>query len=215
MSEQEIRQEQEVSEEANQIDYQEQLQDMQSQIDAMKNKNAELLDELKKNKEQRRAAQEQAEKEKKKKMHEAGEFEQLYQSAIKENEQLQEQLKDINTKAAQQKRKNVAMKIASELANPRDVENLAVFVEQRLNEDGSKVLDPDGQLTVSSYDQLKQEFQDAERFASMLKGNQSSGGGAPGANGGAGSATTLTRAKFDQLGQLERSQFINDGGKVI
>jgi hypothetical protein len=43
-----------------------------------------------------------------------------------------------------------------------------------------------------------------------LKGNQSSGGGAPGGDKVGGAGKTITRAEFDALGDIEKSKFAMD-----
>lgn len=190
------------------------VQDLKGQLDAVKGKNTELLGKMKKYQENLDNAYKEAEIEKKQELEKAGEFEQLYKSALHEKESVEAQLKQFQDRANAERKQNVATKIAAEIANPRDVENLSFFVAQRLNEDGSKVLDSEGQLTVSSYDQLKQEFLDSERYASMLKGNQSSGGNAPGASGNAPS-NKISRDKWESMGALEQDNFLDNGGTVI
>ena len=190
------------------------VEDLKSQLEAVKGKNGELLGKVKKYQENLDNAYKEAEVEKKQELEKAGEFEQLYKSALHEKESVEAQLKEFQDRANADRKESVATKIAAEIANPRDVENLTFFVAQRLSEDGSKVLDKNGDLTVSSYDQLKQEFLDSERYASMLKGNQSSGGNAPGASGNA-TSNTIDRAKWDSMGVLEQDAFLDNGGTVI
>jgi len=109
-----------------------------------------------------------------------------------------------------------AMKIASSLAEGENVGLLTRFVAERLKyaEDGVKVTDSSGDLTVSSLDDLKKEIAGSARFASLIKGNQSSGGGASGGSTGSGAASEVTRADFEAMNQPTRLKFVRGGGKV-
>lgn len=49
-----------------------------------------------------------------------------------------------------------------------------------------KVKDPDGELSASTLDELKAEFESSEDFASVIRGSQGSGSGASGGKGGGG-----------------------------
>ena len=72
---------------------------------------------------------------------------------------------------------NVAMKLAAEIADGANAELLSEFIGRRLkfHDDGVKVTDNSGNLTVSSLSDLKTEFQNDARYSALLKGNQSSG----------------------------------------
>lgn len=147
-----------------------------------------------------------------------GDFEQLYKSAQAELEKVAGERDAIRTERANDARKTAAIKIASELAEGTNVELLSTFIEPRLKytDEGLKVLDDAGQLTVSSLEDLGREISSNARFGSLLKGNQSSGGGATGSgdSGGAG-AGSITRNEFDNLTPDAQMKHIKSGGNVV
>jgi predicted nuclease with TOPRIM domain len=197
---------------------QEQLADVTSQFEAVKSKNDELLGETKKAKEERRVAEEEARKAAQEKAQKDGDFEQLFKSSQEQVSSLTEKLNGLQTSVAKEKRSNAALKIAGELAEGSNAELLATFVERRIGfKDGDvKVLNTTGELTVSSIDDLKKEFQADARYASLLKGNQSSGGGASGGSNSGGAADkTVSRAEFEKWAPDRKSKFFRDGGKLI
>jgi len=67
-------------------------------------------------------------------------------------------------------------------------------------------------LTVSTLDDLSKEFSGSARFASLIKGNQSSGGGAAGGSNSGSAAKEMNRADFDGLDPVAKMKFIKDGG---
>lgn len=111
-----------------------------------------------------------------------------------------------------------ATRIASRLAEGDNVELLSEFINRRIRyENGSmQILDESGKLTAHTLKDLEDEFTNSAKFASLLKGRKSSGGGAKGGKGGAGGeAQTVTRAEFDDMSQADRSEFSKAGGKVV
>lgn len=193
-----------------------QLAALQAERDALLAKNNELLGETKKAKAERQKAAAEAAEAARKKAEADGNFEQLFQSSEKEREALTQQLNEI-TQASQRKEiSNAALKISSELAEGANVELLAEFVSRRLKfaDDGVKVVDESGGLTVSSLDDLRKEIAGSAKFASLIKGNQSSGGSAAGGSSGASGSKEITRAEFDALDQPGRLKFVKSGGKI-
>ena len=145
-----------------------------------------------------------------------GDFEQLFKSSSEQAAQYKEQLDGLTNTIANEKRNNEAMKIAAQLADGYNAELLGEKIAQRLKyaDDGVKVLDSNGQLTVSTVDDLKTEFQNNERFASLLRGNQSSGGGASGGKSGGAAGNVISRADFQGLPPLKQMEHIKGGGKI-
>ena len=200
------------------------LESLQAQIDslntektALLNRNNELLAETKKNKEQRRQAEADAAKKAREKAEAENDYKQLYESSENERNALQSQLDSMNNKIANDKTKSEAMKIAIELADGANAEILSDYISRRLKftDDGIKVTDESGNLTVSSLDDLKKEFAGSARFSSLIKGKQSSGGGASGgAKGGSAAEKNISRAEFDAMSHYERGKFAKSGGKV-
>lgn len=110
-----------------------------------------------------------------------------------------------------------ATRIASRIAEGDNVELISAFIRPRLRFEGGslQVLSATGELTAQSIAELENEFTNSAKYASLLKGRQSSGGGAGGGSGGAGGKTeTMPRSEFDAMEQSERSAFSIAGGKV-
>ena len=146
----------------------------------------------------------------------AGNFEELYASSEKERGVLQAAHDDLRGTIHKKEVAAAAMSIATALAEGENVALLAEFVGKRLKyaDDGIKVTDNAGNLTVSGLDDLKAEFKGSARFAALIKGNQSSGGGAAGGSSGGGASKTMARSEFDTLDAVARSTFMKAGGKL-
>lgn len=148
----------------------------------------------------------------------AGDIEALEQSWQKKFEEQQAVLDQQSKERAEDAIGRAAMGISGKLADGVNQENLEVFVRQRLRyEDGEvKVTDEKGNLTISTVDQLTEEFRANERFASLVTGSKASGSGATTQQGNTGGADkTATRSQFDAMDQNERFSFAKEGGKVI
>lgn len=190
--------------------------DLSSQFEAVKANRDELLGEKKREANKRREAEEAARAAADEKAHATKDYEQLFKSSEAEREKSKAELETLKTGIANEKTVNEATKIASALAEGTNVELLADFVKRRLtyNDGEIKVVNQKGELTVSTTDDLTKEFQNDVRYSALLKGNQSSGGGANGGKNGSGAAKTLTRKEFEALDHLQRPKFLADGGKV-
>jgi hypothetical protein len=108
------------------------------------------------------------------------------------------------------------MKLAAEIADGANAELLSEFIGRRLkfHDDGVKVTDNSGNLTVSSLSDLKTEFQNDAKYSALLKGNQSSGGGASGGSNSSGATKVRNRAEFEALNPAKRMEFIKSGGTI-
>lgn len=76
-----------------------------------------------------------------------------------------------------------------------------------------RVVDPNGNLTALTVDDLKNEFKNNAKFAPFVVGSRASGGQP--VSSGQGGSNTITRSAFDQLGPIQRAEYIKGGGKVI
>ncbi|MCP4493136.1 MAG: hypothetical protein GY820_38430 [Gammaproteobacteria bacterium] len=182
------------------------IDSMQADNTAMQGKMNELLGETKKAK---AAARKQAEDD--------GNFEQLYNSSEQARTELQEKYEAQGAKFAKGKCETVAKSIAMDLADGDNALLLSSFIAPRLKFEGEevKILDSKGQLTVSTVEDLKAEFKNNSRYVALLKGNQSSGGGASGGKSGGAADKVLTRADFDNLDPIKKMDFSKSGGKII
>lgn len=192
------------------------LEALRKEFDAVKAKNDELLSEAKKAKQARRDAEDHARTSAEEALKKAGDFESLYKSSLSELEKTKNDFEGLKGNIATEKRNNAAMKLATELAEGPNAELLSEFISKRLRytDEGVKVTDINGELTVSSLDDLKREFQSSDKFASLLRGNQASGGGAAGGKQGGGAAKEVSREEFAAKSPQDRAKFMKDGGKV-
>ena len=195
---------------------QESNQALTDQFDAIKSKNDELLTETKSVKEAKRKAEADAIAEKDRMAKESGDFESLYKSSSEKLQSTQSSLSELQGRIEKEQKGNAAMKIAADLAEGSNIDLLSTFIDTRLSfQDGAlKVTDGSGNLTISSLDDLKAEFKNDARFASLLKGNQSSGGGATGGNNSGSAAKTKSRAEFTALNPADQMSFMKSGGTL-
>lgn len=194
----------------------EQVNSLSEEKARMKNKLDELLNETKKNKEQRRQAELEMQRISEEKAKQQGDYEQLYKSQTEKAQTLEQQLSELRNQVNNEKKQTAVMRIASELADGVDAENLAYLIQNRLKitDEGLKVLDNDGNLTVSSVDDFKKEIQTTERFKSLLRGVSASGGGATGNNNASVTTKVVSRDEFNKMSNSQRVKFFNDGGRI-
>tara|TARA_R110001606_G_scaffold74779_2_gene173430 strand:- start:917 stop:1561 length:645 start_codon:yes stop_codon:yes gene_type:complete len=183
---------------------------------AMKAKMDELLTEAKKAKQAKREIESETQSERERIAKEKGDYEQLHKSSQERYESTVAELESLRGTIAQEKKGNVAMKLAAEIADGANAELLSEFIGRRLkfHDDGVKVTDNSGNLTVSSLSDLKTEFQNDARYSALLKGNQSSGGGASGGSNSSGATKVRNRAEFEALNPAKRMEFIKSGGTI-
>tara|TARA_R100000541_G_scaffold58872_1_gene70909 strand:+ start:11 stop:652 length:642 start_codon:yes stop_codon:yes gene_type:complete len=191
-------------------------QELADQFDAIKNKNDELLTETKSAKEAKRKAEADAIAEKDRMAKESGDFESLYKSSSEKLQMTESTLSQLQGRIETEQKGNAAMKMAADLAEGSNIDLLSTFINTRLSfqEGALKVTDGNGNLTISSLDDLKAEFKNDSKFASLLKGNQSSGGGATGGNNSGSAAKTKSRAEFTALNPADQMKHIKSGGTV-
>jgi alanyl-tRNA synthetase len=194
------------------------VQAIMAENEAMKGKLDELLSETKKAKAARREAEEVARKEAEERARKAGDFEQLHKSSEEARQQLMQELEQLRGGIASEKRDNAAMRLAGELAEGVNAELLAEFIKPRwkYTDDGLKVTNANGELTVSTLDDLKNDFKADGRYQALLKGNQASGGGASGGSkDSGGAAKQAPRAEFETWSPEKQMTHIKGGGIVI
>jgi hypothetical protein len=195
---------------------QESNQALTDQFDAIKSKNDELLTETKTAKEAKRKAEADAITEKDRMAKESGDFESLYKSSSEKLQMTESTLSQLQGRIEKEQKGNAAMKIAADLAEGSNIDLLSTFIDTRLSfqEGALKVTDGSGNLTISSLDDLKAEFKNDPKFASLLKGHQSSGGGATGGNNSGSAAKTKSRAEFTALNPADQMKHVKSGGTV-
>jgi uncharacterized coiled-coil protein SlyX len=184
------------------------ISNIQGQLDAVKSKADELLDETKKAKALKREAEEIAKQEAEDKARKKGDYEQLLKSSETERNRLKDELNGIRTSMTKEKINNESLKIASELASGSNAEILSEFISRRLQitEEGLKVTDANGNLTIATVDHLKDEFRSNPKFKSLVDGIKSTGSGATPTSDGV-TGQTPTREQIRAMGDIERSKY--------
>ena len=193
------------------------VETLTAETGSMRTKMDDLLGEAKKAKLDRKTAEEATRLANEEKAKQDGDFEQMFKSSEESRSALQADYEDLKGTVATEKRNTAANRIAASLAEGDNAELLSSFIAPRLKytDEGVKVLDNMGQVTVSTVDDLTQEFKNTARYSALLKGNQSSGGGANGGEKSGGAAPkTINRADWDNLNAMQRSDYMKTGGKV-
>lgn len=193
------------------------ITDLQKQLEAISNKNKELLNEKKQVSNKARELEAAREQEKLEKAKRDGDFEQLLKSSEKQRSELEAKLSEMTGNITKEKLQAESLKIASDLADGANAKILARFIQERITYvDGEiKVLDQHGGLTVSPLEHLKEEFKTSDDFKSLLRGIKSSGGNAVGGTSGAANSKKVTRDSFEKMNQDDRMSFIKNGGSVV
>lgn len=193
----------------------------QTQVDAsisgLKSKNDELLAEKKRIQRERDDASQLAKAEAEDKAKASNDYKQLFEAQKTESDQLKTKMEEMNTNIKRGHIKSAAAKIAAGLTKDTARANLLeqqISARLTLTDDGIKVLDDSGQLTVSTLDDLTATIKTAYPF--LVDGSQASGSGATRSQGRAdGGRKQVSRSDFDAMAQSERAKFVKDGGKVI
>lgn len=188
---------------------------LQAEVEALRKHTSELLAETKSAKQKARDeahAKEQAKLEKAKK---EGDYEQLLKSSEQQRAELKNQLEQLQHNISSEKVQTHAMKLATELADGPNAKILAKFIGERLKytDEGMKVLDSAGNLTVLGDDYLMQEFSSSD-FKSLLRGSKSSGGDAKGSGDVKGSIKVMSISTFNTMSPKQQSEFMLNGGTL-
>jgi FtsZ-binding cell division protein ZapB len=190
---------------------------IETSIGGLKAKNDELLAEKKRVQRERDEAANLAKTEAEEKAKASNDYKQLFEAQKNEAEQLKSKMEELQTNIKRGQIKTTAAKIAAGLT--KDTARASLLEQQitarlTLTDDGIKVLDDSGQLTVSTLDDLTATIKTAYPF--LVDGSQANGGGASRSQGGAdGGRKKVSRSDFDVMAQSERAKFVKDGGKVI
>lgn len=169
-------------------------------LEGLKRQNQTLLDEAKEAKRKAREAEEARTQQELAAAKARGDFEQLYASSEQALAAERTRLAELTASIERRDLTSAATKISTAIADGENAEILSEFVQRRLKiVDGQvKVTDAEGNLTIASLDDLAKEFQQAPRYASLVRGSQANGGGAAGGKGGGATKT------WDQMTGMER-----------
>jgi len=191
--------------------------DLTKQFDALKGNQEKLLSEAKLAKDAKRLADEEKEnaikkaaKDLEEKNLSDGNFEQLHKSAMDKLDLVTKEFNDLKSSSENSLIKSEATKLSAKLSDGDNVSLMSEFVTKRLKVDNNevKVLDASGALTISTLEDLENEFKNDPKFSSLLKGNGSSGGGAGGSNNGGGAANNPW--KKDTLNLTEQGKIVKE-----
>ncbi|WFF39284.1 hypothetical protein LU290_03415 [Moraxella nasibovis] len=161
----------------------EQFSELQAEVERLRKHNETLLSEKKTETEKRKAEQAEKDRLAEETARKKGDFETLeaqYQDKIAK---LEKQLADQVAERNQDLIKSQSLKIASQLSsNPHNQEILQMLIEKRLvAENGAvKVTDGNGNVTISTLDDLVKEFKDGGKYDSLVDGTGASGTGSTG-----------------------------------
>lgn len=169
---------------------------LKNKLDQLLSEKKQAADAAKTEAEKRRQAEEDAAREK-------GDFEALAESYKQKIAALENEKKELTETSAKKEIARQASLIAADLAEGPNQEILSTFIERRLRLEGDelKVTDDKGNLTISTVDQLKEEFKTNPKFGALVIASKASGGGAHGAGNGGGAAK-----KFSELNEKERTE---------
>ena len=190
---------------------------IEASITGLKSKNDELLAEKKRVQRERDEAANLAKAEAEEKAKASNDYKQLFEAQKNESDQLKAKMEELNANIKRGQIKTTAAKIAAGLT--KDTARASLLGQQigarlTLTDDGIKVLDDSGQLTVSTLDDLTATIKTAYPF--LVDGSQANGSGATRSQGRAdGGRKQVSRSDFDSMAQSERAKFVKDGGKVI
>jgi hypothetical protein len=185
-------------------------------VTGLKRKIDELLTEKKTVQQKALEAEELARQETAEKLRKANDFEQLYNSSEAERQKAADELATLKANLQQQQVEGQASKVAASLTKDTARANLlSQQISSRLSlVDGEvRVLDTNGNLTVSSVEELTQSIKAEYPF--LVDGSQAAGGGATGGSSGAGDTKQVSRADFDAMDNRKRMSFVKSGGKII
>ena len=185
-------------------------------VSGLKRKIDELLTEKKTVQQKAMEAEELARQETAEKLRKANDFEQLYNSSESERQKAADELATLKANLQQQQVEGQAGRVAASLTKDTARANLlSQQISSRLSlVDGEvRVLDTNGNLTVSSVEELTQSIKAEYPF--LVDGSQAAGGGATGGSSGAGDTKQVSRSDFDAMDSRKRMSFVKSGGKII
>lgn len=163
----------------------EQFTALQAEIERLRKHNETLLGEKKAESEKRKAEQAEKDKQAEELARKKGDFETLEKQYQDKIANLEKQMSDMIAERNNDLIKSQSLKIASQLStNAHNQEILQMLIEKCLTVDNGavKVTDGNGNLTISTLDELVAEFKNGGKFDSLIDGTKASGTGATGQN---------------------------------
>ena len=182
----------------------------QDKLDLLTADNERLQAKISESNKHTKAAETKAAAEEKERLKASNSFEELFKSSELERDALKQQIMDRDLKSASTSEENSSMTLANELTkDTKRARLLAKEIKVRLKytDDGMKVTDINGNLTVSTLADLKLEIQKNPDYDFLIDGVDSSGGSASGSNNNGGAAKVITRADFAALNPAQQMDF--------
>lgn len=203
----------EQQEQNNEVDYKtfyEQHRETIEKLPGLISKNQELLKETKQAKEKEANARKEADRIAQEKAIKEGEFEKLWQTAKEELENERKEKQELKKAQRNEKIENMSLKVAKDLADGHNITILSKFVQESI----SKVAEETGELSSDVLEDIKKQYEQNEMFSSLMKGNKSVGGSAPGNTRSAGLDTKITRADFEKMSPDKQMEAITKGRQI-
>jgi hypothetical protein len=194
-------------------------------VSGLKKKLDELMDESKAAKRKAKEIEEAAERERAEALAKSGDVESLRKSydekfgktKIEYETQIQNYQQQLQRLTVGQ----TATTLAAELAIPGSAPVLLPHIQARLSmeiRDGQPVtvvMSADGKPSAMTIEELKTELSANPAFAPIIAASKAAGGGASGGgNGGGAAKKAVTRAQFDSMNAVQRTEHLKAGGTI-
>lgn len=181
-------------------------------VDGLKAKNAELMDEAKKAKDRARQIEEETRAAEEARQKEQGEFKSLYERTQEELESHKQTARQFREQVQAKELDGAATKLAGSLTrDSKRAELLAKEARQFAEHTEDGVQFQIGGIPVEP-EKVAEKIKEAYPF--LVDGDGATGGGATGANRGGASAVTIERSDFDQMNSVQKREFLAKGGRL-
>jgi len=194
-------------------------------VSGLKKKLDELMDESKAAKRKAKEIEEAAERERAEALAKSGDVESLRKSYDekfgKTKTEYETQIQNYQQQLQKLTVGQTATTLAVELAIPGSAPVLLPHIQARLSmeiRDGQPVtvvMSADGKPSAMTIEELKTELSANPAFAPIIAASKAAGGGASGGgNGGGAAKKAVTRAQFDSMNAVQRTEHLKAGGTI-
>lgn len=194
-------------------------------VSGLKKKLDELMDESKAAKRKAKEIEEAAERERAEALAKSGDVESLRKSYDekfgKTKTEYETQIQNYQQQLQRLTVGQTATTLAAELAIPGSAPVLLPHIQARLSmeiRDGQPVtvvMSADGKPSAMTIEELKTELSANPAFAPIIAASKAAGGGASGGgNGGGAAKKAVTRAQFDGMNAVQRTEHLKAGGTI-
>ena len=194
-------------------------------VSGLKKKLDELMDESKAAKRKAKEIEEAAERERAEALAKSGDVESLRKSYDekfgKTKTEYETQIQNYQQQLQKLTVGQTATTLAAELAIPGSAPVLLPHIQARLSmeiRDGQPVtvvMSADEKPSAMTIEELKTELSANPAFAPIIAASKAAGGGASGGgNGGGAAKKAVTRAQFDSMNAVQRTEHLKAGGTI-